>query len=334
MGVKPELAFLRTGAVLFALLALAGCEKPALPDKSIEVAAQGLYSGALSDDATVAVVGSIVHGGSLWRVETAERLFDWNHRKGAKTEITSVAVTSHGEYAVTVEYSDMVLWNARTGQSLTWFAAPSEILAIDLSPDGRYAILGLADHTAVLFDIRRGGGNLRVFNHQGRVSSVSLSGDGQLLVTGSDDHSARAWNVSSGQLLHEWHHREPVVLVTIAPDGTRAFSVSKYDRAVVWDVQNGTELGVIPLRATAVQRGQTFTAARFSPNGDLLLTGSSDRVVQLWDTHTFSQVAHWVMPKRKAWKPTGAAVLSVAFDADGNRYYALASNGFIHRLKR
>jgi len=316
------------------LLCLTGCAESNPPDKSLEVALQGLYSGAISGNAKLAVVGSINHGASLWQLDNSKRLFDWNHRSGEKTKVTSVAFTPDGDFAATVEHSDIVLWDTQSGKSITWFAAPSEILAIDLSPGGQYAILGLVDHTAVLFDIRRGGGNLRVFNHEGRVRSVALSANAEILITGSEDDTGRAWNVSSGELLHSWKHREPVTLVAVSPDASRALTVSKYDRAVVWDVQTGAETGVVPLRATAVQRGLTFTSARFSHDGTELLTGTADRVVQLWNTASLSESARWVLPKRQAWKPTSATVLALAFTEDGLSYYAVASNGLVHQLKR
>ena len=96
----------------------------------------------------------------------------------------------------------------------------------------------------------------------------------------------------------------------------------------------GAEVGEIPLRATAVQRGLTFTAARFSADGSQLLTGSSDRRVQLWNSTTLTEIASWSLPKRKAWKPTGAAVLALAFDTATTGYYAVASNGLLHRVRR
>ena len=319
--------------LLFAALILGGCARPEPPEQIIEVAAQGLYSAALSRDGSLATAGSIVHGASLWKLDNSERLFDWNHRPDERTQVTSAAFSPEGAFAVTVEHEDMVLWDTESGASITWFAAPAEVLAIDLSPGAQFAVLGLVDHTAVLFDIRRGGGNLRVFDHQGRVRSVSFSGDAELLLSGAEDGTARLWNVRDGSELQRWKHNEAVHLVELSTNGDRALSVSKYDRAVLWDTDTGEEIGVIPLRATSVQRGMTFTAAAFSADSEQLLTGSSDRRVQLWDANTLQEMRIWTLPKRKAWKPTGAAVLDLAFDPDSTRYWAVASNGFVYRLK-
>ncbi len=317
--------------LLVLLPLLQACSQGKPPDRTLEVAVQGLYSGALSGDGNRAVVGSIVHGGSLWELDSSERRWDWNHAPDARAEITAAAFSPEGRFAVTVEFRDLVLWDVETGEGLRYFAAPSEILSVDLTPQARYAVLGLVDHTAVLFDIRNGG-VLRRFQHGNRVRSVSLSADGRRLMTGSEDRSARLWDVETGEELFRWNHRESVRLVELSDDGSRGLSVSKYDRAAVWNALTGEEIGTVPLLGTAVQRGMTFTAARFSANGDRLLTGTSDRTVYLWEAFGLRELGRWTLPKRKAWKPTGAAVLDLAFDADTERYWAVASNGLVSRM--
>ena len=316
--------------LLFLSLLLSGCDSSLEPDSSIEVAVKGLYSSALSSDGRHAITGSINHGGALWKIDSAERLFDWNHREEGFTRVTAAAFSPEGRFAMTADYQEIVLWNTVSGEPLTFFAAPGEILSLDLTPEGDYAILGLADHTAVLFNAKRGG-IVRTFFHDGRVRSVSLSADGRLLATGSEDYKARLWAVESGELLHSWQHDAEVRLVELSALGDRVLSVSKYDRAALWNAESGAEVGTIPLFKTAVARGLTFTSAAFSHDSKQLLTGTSDRRVQLWNTTTLDESASWTLPKRDPWKPTGAAVLAVAFSTDGG-YVASASNGFIQRL--
>ena len=162
---------------------------------------------------------------------------------------------------------------------------------------------------------------------------MSLSADGALLATGSEDYKARLWDVGSGELLYSWQHDAEVRLVEISAAGDRVLSVSKYDRAALWNADTGAEIGTIPLFKTAVARGLTFTSAAFSADSTQILTGTSDRRVQLWNTSTLNEDASWTLPKRDPWKPTGASVLAVAFSEDGG-YIASASNGFIQRLSR
>jgi WD40 repeat protein len=313
------------------LLMLGGCGGEQ-PFASTEVAAKGLFSAALSSDGRRALIGSLSHGGSLWNLDDNERLFDWNHRAGSYTPITVVAISPEGAYGLTVEDESLVLWNALNGEALRYFTAPSQVLAADLGPDGRYALLGMADNSAVLFDAQHGGIK-RVLRHEGRVRSVALNRTATLALTGAEDRTARLWDLESGRELHTWQHDADVRLVALAPDGSRALSVSKYDRAALWDAASGAEIGEIPTFSSRTIRGETFTAAAFSPDASELLTGTTDREVQLWQLPELEEKASWVLPRRAQWKRSGAYVLAVGYTAQPEVYLGVSADGFIHRLR-
>jgi WD40 repeat protein len=315
------------------LVLLSGCDGTPGPSKSWEVAEKGLYSAALSNDGQVSVIGSINHGGSFWHNQKFERRYDWNHSKGEYSNIIASGFSPEADYALTADHQTMVLWDTASGSAITFWTAPNEVMSVALTPNGEYALLGLEDYSAVLFDVKRGGIK-RTFYHTDRVRSVALSTDGKIAITGSEDETAKLWDMNSGEELFSWQHTDEVVTVAISPKGDKAFSVAKYDKAVLWDAQTGKALGELPLKATAIKRGQMFTSAKFSENGNFLLTGNSDRTVQLWNTKTMTEVAHWQVNKRDPWKPTSASILALSFGEKQNEYYAIASNGFVHRFNR
>ena len=322
------------GALVFCLLpALLACSDYLQPSSSFEVAAKGAQAGAVSEDGKYAVVGSIYHGGSLWRTRDGERLYDWNHKQGEKTTIIASDFSDDGQWALTADVSTMVLWSMKDGTAYRYWNAPGEILSIALSASGEFALLGMADHTAVLFDIQRGGIK-RTFRLNNRVRSVDLSRNARLAITGSEDYTATLWDVVSGRPLYQWTHDNDVQMVALSPDGRLALSAAKYDRAVLWNTEDGKEIGEIPLAAERLNRGVRFTAARFNDNGTYLLTGRPDQLTQLWDTRSLKLLATWELPKRDAWKPTSAAVLAVGFGERESEFIALSSNGFVHRLRR
>lgn len=321
------------GSCLTLIVGLAGCSSDHKPSKSFEVASKGAQGAALSDDGRWATIGAIHQGGSLWRTQDGERLYNWNHREDEQTTIVAADFSADGTWALTADPHTLVLWRLETGRAERFWTAPGEVLSIALSSNGRYALLGMGDHTAVIFDVIRGG-ILRTFVHQNRVRSVDFNEDASLALTGSEDFTAILWEVASGRELQRMQHGDDVQMVTLSPDGSRALSVGKYDKALVWDTQNGKVLGEVPLRAELLRRGMRFTAARFSDDGRQLLTGRPDQVVQLWNTDTMQLLSRWRVPKRDAWKPTSAAVLAVAFSEQANHYFAVASNGFVHQLER
>ncbi|MBR9912176.1 MAG: hypothetical protein GYB33_17680 [Gammaproteobacteria bacterium] len=310
---------------------LLGCSSGQPPSSSIEVAVKGAQAAAVSADGEYASIGSIHHGGSLWRLRDGERLYDWNHKAGEQTTIIASDFSADGRWALTADVYTMVLWSLQDGQATRYWNAPGEILSVALSANGEFALLGLADHTAVLFDIQRGGIK-RTFHLKNRVRSVALSDNSRLALTGSEDYSATLWDVASGNPLQQIMHDDDVQMVALSGDGELALSAAKYDKALLWHTRSGKVIGEVPLAAEKLNRGIRFTAASFSQDGKLLLTGRPDQTVQLWDTRSLKQLQRWQLPKRDAWKPTGAAVLAVGFGKNANHYIAVASDGFVHRL--
>lgn len=317
-------------ASIFLLLTNCG-QKTLEPTNKIQVASIGLNTGALRDDSTYAITGSIHHGISLWRMKDQERLFDWNHKANQDTTLIAADFSPDGKWALTADTHTLALWNVETGEAPRFWSAPGEVLSVRLSEDGATALLGLSDHTAVLFDIQRGG-ILRTLNHNNRVKSVALSDNGKIAVTGSEDYTAVSWDLETGKVLAKMQHQDDVQLVAISADGSLALSVSKYDKAIVWKTQNGAMVGEIPLRAEHLKRGLRFTSARFSKDNQRLLTGRPDQIVTLWQLSDLSSLSRWKIPKKKAWKPTGSPVVDVSFAEESNQFYALASNGFIYEL--
>lgn len=321
---------LNVGAALLLALGLWGCDSASKPERSLEVAARSIQSGALSADGAWAVVGSGYHGGSLWELDTGERLYDWNHKEGAFTLITSASFSPDGRFALTTDDRTLVLWDRQTGAAEQYWSSPSEILTSRLGPEGERALLGLADHRASLYHVTRGG-ILRNFHHSDRVNSVDYSADGQLILTGSDAGTATLWDARSGEPISHQQHEFAVRVVRVSPNGERAFSAGRYELARIWDRQ-GQIVWELPLKEERVKRGTQITTARFTEEGGYLLTGQPNGLVQLWDIDNQSKLYSWRLPKRKAMHPTAVAVLDVAFTDEPNVFRALASNGYVHDL--
>lgn len=333
MNLSCKRLLQRTLLLASSLILAVACSNDNGPTRSIEVAVKGAQAAAISDDGNYAIIGSVHHGGSLWRISDGERLYNWNHKQGELSTILAADFSADGRWALTANTHTIVLWSMQDGGSTRFWTAPGTILSVALSSDGNYALLGLDDQSAVLFDIQRGGVK-RKFLHENRVRSVALSRDNKTALTGSEDSTASAWNVNSGKLINTMAHDDDVQQVALSPDGSIALSASQYDKAIIWDTRSGSSLGEVPLAAEKLNRGIRFTSAKFNKDGSLLITGRPDQTVQLWDVSSMQEIDRWKLPKRDAWKPTSAAVVAVSFSSDKNTYIAIASNGFIHTLSR
>jgi WD40 repeat protein len=317
---------------LLSSLILLGCNTSEQASDQFEAASNGINGGAISSDGRLAIIGSVYHGGSLWRLTDGERIYNWNHSESEPSIILSADIAPDNLWAISAESHSMVLWEISSGQAARYWTAPAEVLDIDLAQGGRYALLGQADHSAVIFNTVQGG-IVRSFTHEGRVRSVDLSNDGRLAITGSEDRTAAIWRVDNGDKTLSVQFQEDVQQVAISPAGNYAFAAAKYDRAEILDIKLGKTLNIIPLSKERIKRGLEITASRFSEDGKQLLLGYTNRKVELWQTETATLLKSWKLNKRHAWQPTGASVVDVAFNKKANSYYAIGSNGFISLLK-
>jgi WD40 repeat protein len=309
---------------------LAGCDRGDAPVSWHEYALQGAYTASLSEQGRYAVVGSIQHGGSLWDTSSNARLFNWNHKPGEFSIIATSALSPDETFAATAGQQDLVLWNLISGKPVWYWSSPAEILAMDLNRGADFALLGLANHEAVYFDIKHGGVTLRL-RHDARVRALDLSLDGRLALTGSDAYRARLWDLQTGEQLHSLEFGNVVDTVALSPDGKLAFSSGSLDRAIIWDTRSGEVRHTLSDFRSLFESRLSYLSARFSGNGEQLLTGSTAGIVQLWDVATGREIRRWRVHKRAPYGPTSTAVYAVAFASDG--YLAIGSNGLINLLR-
>lgn len=317
----------RTGLVWIALALGSGCDSGEAPSATWDLAAQGLYTASLSDNGTLALVGSLNHGGSLWRTTDHERLFDWNHKAGQFSDLVAVAFSPDGQRAVTTDPRTLVLWDTTTGESLGFWATPGPVASVALGPDGRTVLMGLKDHSAVVFDAVSGAYRQTLL-HEGEVVSVDVSRDGRIAITGSADETARLWDLTSGTQLQRLALGNPARLVRISGSGRQVFTAAQGRSVQVWDAQTGSPT----FELTAHNRG--VMAAAFSDDETRLLVGYVNRTIELWDLTTHSRIARWRTEARNAWHETGAAVLAVGFGAAPDTFWALSGDGRMVQLRQ
>ena len=318
------------GCALILSVVLTGCGSGDSPEKHVEYALQGAYSATISPQAKYAAIGSFNHGGSLWDITQHERLYNWNHKAGDFSIIAASAFSPDELYASTANQQDLVLWNLSNGQPEGFWSSPAEILDMDLSPNGDYALLGLADHTAVYFDVKNGG-VIQTFRHDARVKSVDLSDDALLALTGDDAYNATLWDVQGNRILHSIKLGNIVDTVALSPDKQLIFSSGSLDKAVIWSAQDGKVLHTLSDNKDLFGKRLSFTSARFSSDNSKLLTGTASGSVQLWNTTDGKMLRNWGVHKRDPYGPNSTGVYAVGFGQ--GKYFAVGSNGIINELK-
>lgn len=135
----------------------------------------------------------------------------------------------------------------------------------------------------------------RLHGHTAAVWGLAFSPDGRILASCSLDWTIRLWDTTNGQLLQTLSgHQSWVYSVAFSPDGHWLASGSMDKTVRIWDIHELlTQLsdGGIAIDATPSDRqlGRTFTGhtarvwmVAFTPNGETVVSVSSDHTVRLW----------------------------------------------------
>jgi WD40 repeat protein len=114
-----------------------------------------------------------------------------------------------------------------------------------------------------------------------------LSADGQLVFTLADDRNGRVWS-AQGKVEAQFHLPEPVWYGVFSPAADRLLTIpiEKFPPRL-W-TPRGEEVGGL--------RGheERVPVARFSPEGDRIVTASKDKTARLWDRdgHPWRMLEH------------------------------------------
>jgi WD40 repeat protein len=160
------------------------------------------------------------------------------------------------------------------------FAKLPDLIAIEMSPDGRWIAGITKDDRVALWDRTKpeSAPSMRAA-HQG-INNVSFSPDSLLFVTSSIDRTARVWRVDQ-------HPGQPETYVELRGHGAgltgawfnhngQQVVTGSYDHTIrIWNAQNGRELGVLRWHDDTVEQVQ------FDVHDQRILSASDDGTVKL-----------------------------------------------------
>ncbi|KZP18430.1 WD40 repeat-like protein [Athelia psychrophila] len=253
-----------------------------------------VYSVAFSPDGKRIASGSLDKTVIVWDAHTGDLIA--GPFEGHSEPIRSVAFSPDGEcIASGSEDHTVCVWDSRTGRLV---AGPfeghnDEVNSVAFSPDGKCIASGSRDETIHIWDARTGDLVVEPLEgHTRTVNSVAFSPDGLHIASGSDDATIRVWDASTGQLVAGplEGHTKSVYSVAFSPDGSQIVSGSDDHTIRVWDFRRSDAHAVsYPFTCSflAVFEGHTgpVNSVAFSPNGKHIVSGSTDKTIQIFNTH-------------------------------------------------
>jgi WD40 repeat protein len=301
---------------------LSACDTTPKPEKTISLAANGVFSASLSEN--FALLGTVDGSGELWDIKGKPSLIhQWKHTD-ENTGILATDISPSEEFAITAEKDSIAWWRVSDGTLLTVWSLPN-ISSISISPDGQFALVGLSDKAIYL--ALQYGKTLYSFTHEDRVLATDISTSGLYALTGSEDKTAKLWDLSSGELKHTWQHRNKLSTVALSHNDKYALTNAALSQTRLWKITTGK------LHKEIGPKLITLSSAEFSNNSKFLLIGHITQRIDLWKVNSGKLLKFWRPKKEDVWRPTAATIMSLRFTANDKKFYSLAANGFLQKWR-
>ena len=150
-----------------------------------------------------------------------------------------------------------------------------DVNAISFSPDGAMLASAAGDGLVVLWNGSTGKRVRTLRGHVSGLNGVAWSANGKRLVSGGADGTIKIWSVDDRLEIKFDVCESGPWNAPVSPDGTFLVAACSDQGIGIWDLSNGTKLGLLPERSA--------NAAVISRNGTHILPGGHDKMVRYWD---------------------------------------------------
>ncbi len=284
----------------------------------------GSYGAAVSPDGRYLMTGSIGGYGRVWDLAKNEVLYSVQHEESDDGGIIAAAFSARSEVLVTIEQQSIARWAVRTGRLTGYWSWP-DLTDVDVSADGRYALIGSKANQAVYFDMVEG--KMRyVFPHHEKITSVALSKDGRYALTGSDDWHASLWDLKSCEHLWSKNLKYKISLVELSDDGEFALANAYTGDAHVYSTRGK---GSLVSRLDEIR--MTLVSADFSDNGRILATGRVAKSIAIWDVASGTRKETWKPTVKHKVQPNSATILDLKLGANAKTLISESAAGIGQR---
>ncbi|NRA54259.1 MAG: hypothetical protein HRU23_08970 [Gammaproteobacteria bacterium] len=274
---------LKLTLAIFSILVLTGCSGQNDPDKYWQHSGTGALAAAISQDATLALVSSNAHGLILWDLTSNTQIHRWSqgddnlvlftdisdnnkyavsadkttfvvwevssgkaltYTKIRESAIRDIAIANNGDLLIGKVNGVVVHVNIFSGRRIEFLGHSEKINSIDISPNGRYALTGSNDYSALLWDTKSAQ-IIHRFIHPSRVSKVVLEPKGRYAFTADSKRLSAIWDLKTGKEVSRLQYMSRSRIfsaVRFSQDAKQLFTGNPGRLLNRWDVASGQQL--------------------------------------------------------------------------------------------
>ena len=193
------------------------------------------------------------------------------------------------------EDGNIILHDTETGSLIASFKYDnSRVRAIDFNRDGQLLACGNDSGTVCLWDIKTGE-RKTVMNSSSKdwIWSVAFSPDDSTIIGVSEDRSLQAWNAASGKLLRALRGYTNVpVRLAFSPSCQYLASGHQDSKIYIWDyIRGGSPIRTVDGGKNG-HKSAVISIEFSSQDENLLVSGSKDCTVKVWDVSNMKRVRH------------------------------------------
>ncbi len=256
----------------------------------------GVRSVAFSSDGKWLASGSEDQTLYLWELNPSDQknILVKKELRGHNYSISAVAFSPDNQILASGSWDKTIrLWHLHPSEAIPQILGRHDdnIMSVAVSPDGRWLASGSWDNTIRLWDLSKPNPEPEVIGeHQNKVFAVAFDQNSQILASASADRTIKLWkDFKNGEKNPEilTGHKDGVSSVAFSPDGRWLASGSWSKDATVrlWDLQHPDSNSKILWKHENLEthKGKSVTSVAFSPDGQMLASGSDDTTIKLFD---------------------------------------------------